>query len=300
MLELSSVPSSPARDTGGRRMPWWLKMVAKGVLTRLPFSYGFWRRLNVFRHGTMDDLGYADRVVEAHLSRVDVQLEPGFCALEIGPGDSLLSAVCARAAGAGRMYLVDAGRFAVRDVEPYCALANSLAARGLPAPDLDDVRSLDEVLDRCGAVYLTAGVDSMGEIPAQSVDISWSQAALEHVRKSDMAKLVAELHRLHRPGSSSSHRIDLRDHLANALNNLRFTARLWEGSLFANSGFYTNRLRCLDLLRLFEQSGFDTQVVSLERWTTLPTPRRRMAEPYRSLPDDELTIAGFDVVMRRR
>jgi Methyltransferase domain len=296
----NSVPTAVAKDTGGRRLPWWLKMVSKGVLTRLPVPYGFWRRLNVFRHGAMDDLGYADRVVTAHLGRADGNLEPGFTALEIGPGDSLLAAVCARAAGAGRTFLIDVSPYAVRDVEPYRDLARRLVERGLPAPALDGVRSLDEVLDRCGAVYLTAGVDSMAALPSQSVDVSWSQAVLEHFRRSELEPLARELFRVHRSGTASSHRIDLRDHLANALNNLRFSERRWEGSLFANSGFYTNRLRCHHFLGLFEQSGFDTEVVSLDRWPTMPTPRHRMVEPYRSLPDDELTIAGFDVVLRRR
>jgi SAM-dependent methyltransferase len=296
----SGVPTTMARDTGGRRLPWWFKMTAKGVLTRVPVPYGFWRRLGVFRHGTMDDLGYAERVAGHHLSHGNGGLEPGFTALEIGPGDSLLSAVCARAAGAGRTYLVDVGRFAVREVEPYRALARSLAERHLPAPDLDGVTSFDEVLERCGAVYLTGGVESMATLPSQSVDISWSQAALEHVRRSELEPLVNELYRVHRSGTVSSHRIDLRDHLANALNNLRFSERRWEGRLFAGSGFYTNRLRCSELLRLFGRAGFDAEAVSIDRWPVVPTPRARMVEPYRSLPDDELTIAGFDVVLHRR
>jgi SAM-dependent methyltransferase len=296
---MNSVPTFPATDTGGRRLPWWLKMALKGVLTRLPVPYGFWRRLNMFRHGIMDEFGYAERVTRAHLRRADGELETGFTALEIGPGDSLLSAVCARSAGAGRIYLVDVGRFAVRDVEPYRAFARSLTERQLPAPDLDDVTSLDEVLDRCGAVYLTDGVESMSELPPQSVDISWSQAALEHVRRSDLESLVSELYRVHRPATVSSHRVDLRDHLANALNNLRFSERRWEGKLFADSGFYTNRLRCDEFLRVFEGAGFETRLLSVERWPSLPTPRHRMVEPYRSLSDDELLIADFDVVLRR-
>jgi hypothetical protein len=297
---MTDVPTVPAKDTGGRRLPWWFKMAAKGVLTRLPVPYEFWRRLDIFRHGTMDETGYAERVAELHLGRAGPELPAAFTALEIGPGDSLLSAVVTRAAGSGCTYLVDVGDFAARDAAPYRALARSLAERGLPAPDLRDVTSFEEALERCGAVYLTGGVDSLGEIPSESVDASWSHAVLEHIRKPDLGPLVTELHRVHRPRTVSSHRIDLRDHLANALNNLRFSERRWEGRLFADSGFYTNRVRCRDFLRLFDDAGFEATVISLDRWSELPTPRRRIAEPYRSLPDDELTIAGFDVVLRRR
>jgi SAM-dependent methyltransferase len=298
MAEAGDIPTTPAADTGGRRLPWWLKMAAKGALTRLPVPYHVWRRFNVFRHGTMDEGGYADRVVGTHLARAG-KLEPGFTALEVGPGDSLLAAVCACARGAGRTYLIDVEPLALRDVEPYRALARRLADRRLPAPDLEGVGSLEEVLDRCGAVYLTAGVESLSQLPAGSVDISWSQAVLEHFRRSDVEPFVRELHRVHRPGTVSSHTIDLRDHLGNALNNLRFSEQRWEGALLANSGFYTNRLRCREFLGLFERAGFETAVVALERWPVVPTPRSRMVEPYSSLPDDELTIAGFDVVLRR-
>jgi SAM-dependent methyltransferase len=275
-------------------------MAAKGVLTRLPVPYDFWRRLNIFRHGTMDDVAYAERVAFMHLDRPGGQLERGFTALEIGPGDSLLAAVCACSAGAGRIYLVDVGDFAVRDIEPYRTLARRLGERGLPAPDLDRVTTFEETLDRCGAVYLSGGVPSLAELPSQTVDISWSQAVLEHIRKADLEALVNELYRVHRPRTTSSHRIDLRDHLSNALNNLRFSERRWEGGLFANSGFYTNRVRCSEFLELFGRAGFEASLESLDRWPVLPTPRRRIVEPYRSLPDEELTIAGFDVILRRR
>ena len=294
----SRIPTSPVQDPRGRRLPWWVKMAAKGVLTRLPVPYDIWRRLDLFQHGAMHDLGYAERVVSRHLDRAG-ELDPGFTALEIGPGDSLLGAVCAYAAGAAHTYLVDVGRYAVRDIRPYQALARSFAERGLRAPDLDHVGSLDEVLERCGATYLTEGLRSMAALPSESIDISWSQAVLEHIRRAEVGQLVRQLHRVHRPGSSSSHVVDLRDHLANALNNLRFSERRWEGKLFANSGFYTNRLRCNEFLQIFEQAGFDPDVISLSRWPTVPTPRRRMTEPYRSLPDDELTIASFAVVLRR-
>lgn len=34
--------------------PWWLRIGAKLVLSRLPTGYGLWRKLNLFAHGAMD------------------------------------------------------------------------------------------------------------------------------------------------------------------------------------------------------------------------------------------------------
>ena len=39
-------------------------------------------------------------------------------------------------------------------------------------------------------------------------------------------------------------------------------------------------------------------VVNVERWKTLPTPRGRLAQEFQSLPDEDLLVSGFDVVLR--
>jgi hypothetical protein len=56
----------------------------------------------------------------------------------------------------------------------------------------------------------------------------------------------------------------------------------------ANSRFYTNRLRYLELLRLFRQAGFEPEIVRKELWKTLPTPRRKMANEFAVLSDEDL------------
>jgi len=45
--------------------------------------------------------------------------------------------------------------------------------------------------------------------------------------------------------------------------------------------------------------GFEVAAARLTRWPTLPTPRRLLAEPFRSLPDDELRIANFGMLLRK-
>jgi SAM-dependent methyltransferase len=278
--------------------PWRVKLAAKLVLARLPLDYAFWSGLTLFKHGPMDDPGYALDVFRHHLDRA--KPSPGFSVLELGPGDTAFTAVVARAFGASRTVLVDAGPFAVTDPEPYRRMARELTTRGLAAPDLDDAGSLDEVLRRCSATYLTGGLDSLRTLDAGSIDLSFSQAVLEHVRAAEMPAVLRELRRVAAPGGVSSHVVDLEDHLAHALNNLRFSERVWESRLFATSGFYTNRLRRSRLLEIFDEAGFETEVVSEARWSALPTPRARLATEFRSLPDDDLLVRSLDVLLRPR
>jgi SAM-dependent methyltransferase len=274
-------------------------MAAKIVLARLPVPYAAWRRLSLFRHGEMDEPAYALQVVTRHLERAGFMGRTGFVALEIGPGDTLASMVVARALGASACYLVDVAPVARRDLEPYLDLCAFLQARGYPTPGLERARTLGELMAACNARYLTAGVESLREIPGETVDVAWSHAVLEHVQRTDLPALLCELHRVLRPGGTSSHTVDLSDHMGGALNQLRFSEAFWEGGLPARSGFYTNRVRFRELLALFERCGFDTEVTQVARWPSLPTPRRALSSPYGSMSDEELSVSGFDARLRR-
>jgi hypothetical protein len=96
------------------------------------------------------------------------------------------------------------------------------------------------------------------------------------------------------------HRVDLKDHLGGTLNNLRFSHAIWEGKLFRSSGFYTNRIRFGEMLDVFKCAGFECHLPRVVRWETLPTPRANLNASFRQLPDEDLLVSGFDVVLRRK
>jgi SAM-dependent methyltransferase len=281
-----------------QRVPWWAKIAAKMVLSRTPARYQFWRKFSLFVHGRMDSPEYAYGVVKSHLERLGWADFAGKTVLELGPGDSLFTAVIARAFGAERVLLVDAGPFASVDVEQYRALADLLRAKGLTPPNLSAARTVADVLTDCAARYYTRGLADLREIPAASVDLVFSQAVLEHVRLAEVAPTFVELRRILRPDGVMSHQVDLKDHLASALNSLRFSTKVWEGDLMANSGFYTNRMRFTEMLRLMRDAGFRTDHVEPMRWPALPTRRAKLDRAFRDLPDDELLVSQFDVIAR--
>jgi Methyltransferase domain len=275
--------------------PWPAKIAAKIVLARLPMPHRVWKRLGIFEHSAFSAPDYV-QVVLRHYNMVR-PIAPFTC-LELGPGDTLASALVMAALGAERTYLVDVGEFADRDLATYHGVAQTLRQRGFEAPELLEARNLEDVLNRCRAVYLTEGLASLQRLTSASVDFIWSHAVLEHVRRRDFGDVVAELHRIARPGSLSSHVVDLEDHLSRSLNSLRFPDRLWESNFFASSGFYTNRIRHQQMLEIFRHAGFTMVKDEPAHWDRLPVRRQALASAFRSLPDEDLLISGFTALLR--
>jgi hypothetical protein len=92
-------------------LPWWAKIAAKLILARLPLGGRTWQSLGLFSPGEMDDPDYALAVFEAHYQAMGYPA-PGFRYVELGPGDSLASAVIAKAHGAVGGWLIDSGAYA--------------------------------------------------------------------------------------------------------------------------------------------------------------------------------------------
>ena len=276
-------------------IPWQLKIIAKIILSRLPFDYTFWKRLALFEHGHMQDANYAYEVFTDHFERA--QPPANFVGLELGPGDSLSSALISHAFGSHSCYFVDAAPFAQTDLKLYQTMADFLEERGLPGPDINKLGSLEALLDSCSAHYLTSGLNSLQSIPSQSVDFIWSQAVLEHIKKADFFDTMQELRRIVREDGVCSHLVDLKDHLSKSLNNLRFSDTVWESGLMDFSG-YTNRIRYTEMLETFHQVGFESEVVEVKRWPQLPIPRPQIWEGFQHWDDEELRIAEFTVKLK--
>ena len=278
-------------------IPWQIKILAKLILTRVPINYRVWQKLNLFRHGSMDRSDYAYNVFKVHFERCEFpKKHDGFFCMEMGPGDSLFTCLIAKVHGAAKTYLVDVGMFATEDKTSYLSMARYLRKKGL------DIKlssgCIQDVLSACDGNYLVKGIDSLKKIPSASVDWMFSQAVLEHIRKVDLLPILIELKRIMKPDGICSHRVDLRDHLGGALNNLRFSEEVWESDWMANSGFYTNRIRFKEMLNLFKEVGFKVEVIKIEKWNKLPTNRKSLNQSFRSLSDEDLCVMGFDVLLR--
>jgi SAM-dependent methyltransferase len=295
-----------------KEIPWWLKIGAKIVLSRLPIPYSFWKRVGLFELGDMNQPKRALDIFLEHARTGDVvskgdrflqfkmQGDNIYTVLELGPGDSLFTALIAKSLGASQTWLVDAGSFATKDSRAYANMIDCLFQQGFSVPYAASSMTVGELLKACAAEYLIDGVRSLAQLSPNSVDYCFSNVVLEHIPKADLVSLAEEFFRVMKPDGVCVHRVDLRDHLGGRLNNLRFANATWEGALFRKSGFYTNRIRFGEMIALFEKAGFNCQLDHVVRWDELPTPRAKLDKAFRYLPDDDLLVSGFDLILRRK
>ncbi len=281
-------------------LPWWAKIAAKVVLARLPVGGRTWQSLGLFSPGEMDDPDYAIGVFDRHY-RAAGSPGPGFAYLELGPGDSLASAVIGRAYGAAQGWLVDAGAYAARDMDLYRRLAARLA-EDYPAADLSTVADASDsadMLERLSVLYLETGLAGLRMVPDASCDMIFSQAVLEHVPRDEFAATLAEFHRILKLGGVSTHQIDFRDHLGGGLNNLRFSESLWEAPWFARrSGFYTNRLRLSEMTACIQAAGFDVRITDAALWPKIPLARGCLGIDLAHVPDEDLAVRHAFMIIR--
>lgn len=283
-------------------MPWWLKIAGKIVLSRLPVSGETWQKIGLFSPGLMHRPDYALAVFDKHFRAAGAPAK-GFSFLELGPGDSVASAVIGYGYGASRGWLVDSGAYATRDLDFYRDVARRLA-ESRPDVDFDALRdagSFAALLERCRVDYQEGGVASLRQIPGASCDLIFSEVVLEHVPFDEFDAVMGELYRILKPGAVASHGVDFRDHLGGGWNNLRFSERLWEAPWFARrSGFYTNRLRLSAMLARARAAGFAVEVAYREYWSACPLARGHLAPEFRGLQDDDLMTNYAQILMRKQ
>jgi hypothetical protein len=282
-----------------KSLPWWFRLLAKILLSRLPLGYWFWKSLGLFEHGNMN---HPIRALDNYLLHVHTAnfsiTNKNFSLLELGPGDSVFTAMIAKAHGASRVWLIDVGRFATTDPAAYTGMAAYLYSKKYYLPFKSNFTNFNEVLSSCNAFYLTNGIESLAQIPDHSVDFCFSNSVLAQIPKRNFNQFMLEIRRVLKLDGVSIHWVDLKDHMGGALNNLRFSEAIWEGSFFSRSGFYTNRIRYSEMLDIFDEVGFNCEVPRKVTWDKLPIARSSLAERFQNLSDDDLMISGFHVVLR--
>src|SRR5262249_50288143 len=141
----------------GRNSPvnWRLKLGAKLVLSRIPFSKWTWQKLGIFRLGKMETAEYALKIFRLHENMCFPQgLPADTTVLELGCGDSVASALIAAGKNVHKTWLVDTGAYASRDVNLYKNMAQDLKST-TPVPDISQARNFEDILKISRAAYVT-------------------------------------------------------------------------------------------------------------------------------------------------
>ena len=93
--------STTTRDRLRRLAPWWAKIGLKLLFAKVPLAYSILRHCGLARHGGMERPQFAFDAFHRHFNNVEFANKSGdFTVLELGPGDSVSSALLALAYGA--------------------------------------------------------------------------------------------------------------------------------------------------------------------------------------------------------
>ena len=169
--------------------------------------------------------------------------------------------------------------------------------KGIKTSDINQIKNISELLEKCNSKYLVNGINSFKEIPDNSIDFIFSQAVLEHVNLYDFKELLYQTKRVLSKNGICSHRVDLGDHLGGKLNNLRFSEKLWESNFFKKSGFYTNRLRCCEIINICNEVGFKVKKIKKRKWLKPVISSSKLNYKFQIFSETELLISGFDILL---
>jgi SAM-dependent methyltransferase len=289
------VPPGYAR---GAPLPWWLKLGTKLFLAGIGLHGARARALGIAEPSftTLEPGRLLDapelwmRHARAVLGRTPRSL------LELGPGRMVLRAPVLAGLGFGRIWYADPVDSAPTGPAPYVEAAAMARARGVPVPDLSGANDRGAVLARCGATLLIGGPEALRAIPDGSVDLVVSEVVLEHVRREDIAPLLAQLRRVTAPDGLGLHWVDFHDHLGGGLQHLRFSNAFWASPIAGRAGIYVNRLGLSALLSRFRRAGFAVAVPHAMAWTERPSaPRRPHPDAARPAADDLVCHAVLEV-----
>jgi len=103
-------------------------------------------------------------------------------------------------------------------------------------------------------------------LPKNHFDVVFSNVVLEHIEKEDVETVIKNIKRGLKSGGKCISVIDLGDHfnVLNPFNFYKYSEKEWH-NLTSNTIMYTNRLRAVDFIELFEKNGFKLVVSDFKR-----------------------------------
>jgi SAM-dependent methyltransferase len=252
---------------------------------------------------------------------------------ELGPGDSLGVGITALLTGASKYYAFDVvphasaernlavfrevrellrSRADIPDSKEFPEMRPWLPVWSFPAHILSERRlaeamSAERLLEIERSVRDPGSPDSLIQfkapwsadnvIQANSVDLIFSQAVLEHV--DDLATTYTMMRKWLRPSGYMSHVIDFRSHGWTRRWNGHWACSDLAWKLIRGRDVWSiNRMPLSEHIRLMSENGF-RMVLSQIKSTPSEIKRRQLSRRFRSLSDADLTTSGAFLIARQ-
>ena len=216
--------------------------------------------------------------------------------LEIGPGAFLGVATLLITKGAKKVTAVDVSNFCdLENTEQFSLVIET--AKQEEWIKKDQHYSAEKILKNLEYLVSSSNIP----VPDSSYDIVYSFHAGEHFR--DPNEVIAEMHRVLKPGGLCIHSIDLHDHIGshrvnNWLKFLYYEPWAWN-IMTSNRGCWTNRLRSTQWREIFENHftiiDFDA------RRQTIPSTFKasKLATPFKDYDLEILSVSSLNIIARK-
>jgi SAM-dependent methyltransferase len=285
-----------------RRNFWWFIISVKLLFSFAPFIKRIFKALGFYSPGRMLDHDYAINIFNEHYSDLDSlsdDVNLGKVIVEFGPGGSNFSALIGHAMGFSKSILIDIeplDEVVLESAEKnFYIIKDKLKSGGKYATvENSDFSDIDYT-------YMNKGIMSLVALESNSVDFLWSHSVLQHIHIDSFLSALSEFHRVLKPGSLMSHKIDLKDCIAFGLNNMRFSDRIWNSDRFLTSGFYTNRIRRDEMLNLFSVSGFEIIKIKDCYFEEVPLKLAQSSKDIRArYSNHDFIYSGMNCILKKK
>jgi SAM-dependent methyltransferase len=243
---------------------------------------------------------------------------PGATIVEVGTGWYPVLPICFSLAGARCIKTFDIHRHinakltarALACIEPHLDEIAAFCASG-PAEvrkmhrRLAEASGMDDLLRLANIEYSAPGDARRTGLPANSVDLVYSNSVFEHVPRQAILEILQESQRILKPGGLTLHNIGCNDHYAffdrsiSFVNFLRFTEPEWR--LWNNPLQYQNRLRPPQFLDMAAEAGLK---VIYKRTHVRPGSREALAKfavapEFRQFSPEDLATTTLDFISQK-
>ena len=249
----------------------------------------------------------------------DVQFPiAGATIVEVGTGWYPVLPICFNLAGARQIQTYDIHRHidgkltarAIQCLTPHLDEIAQFCAAGKTGTqkkyeELCQASGIDGILQRAGIQYSAPADARQTGLPANSVDLVYSNSVFEHVPKQAIFEILQESQRILKPGGLALHNIGCNDHYAffdpsiSFVNFLRFSENEWRP--WNNSLQYQNRLRVPQFLEMAEEAGLK---VIYKRTHVRPGSREALAQftvapEFRQFSTEDLAATTLDFISQK-
>lgn len=250
-------------------LKFYFLLFLKLIIYKVPLKYSI--RKHIFgKHGGMDNELYTNKIYNQHVTNNQTYLKKSKALLELGPGDSCMTAIFALKDDFEKVVLIDKDiSSAIKSLDKIARSFN-LNYKLITDQYLEGLISYEFQLfsNNCAISLIIIEFDFFNQLIFKeqiSFDIIFSNAVLQHLSSLQIKNFLKFSTQYANKDCLMSHQIRFTDHITGTkqkFEHRKIPKKIWESKFFKSYPFWTNRLtpkEFISLFKEFNQNSFKTE-----------------------------------------